>query len=80
LRRRSGSCITEPIAIGRHAGSLAGNYVSETASATIGIGVSANSLVGGPNGTITLQPLSVGENQGLNLAAGIAAVTLPWRL
>lgn len=60
-------------------GSLAGTYGGGTASATIGIGVSANALIGGSNNTFALQPLSIGTNQGLNVAAGIAAVTLVWR-
>lgn len=57
-------------------GSLAGNYAGGTASATIGIGLGANALVGGSNNTIALQPLSIEGNQGLNVAAGIAGMTL----
>ena len=57
-------------------GALAGNYVGATASATVGAGVGANLLVGGSNRTITLQPLSIEGNTGLNAAAGIGAMTL----
>jgi Protein of unknown function (DUF992) len=57
-------------------GALAGNYVGATASATVGVGVGANLLVGGSNRTITLQPLSIEGNTGLNAAAGIGAMTL----
>jgi hypothetical protein len=57
-------------------GALAGNYVGGTASATVGVGVGANALVGGSNSSIALQPLSIEANQGLNVAAGVAAMTL----
>src|SRR6202171_5626508 len=57
-------------------GALAGNYVGGTASATVGVGLGANALVGGSNNSIALQPLSIEANRGLNVAGGIAAVTL----
>ena len=57
-------------------GALNGGYVGGTASATVGVGVGANALVGGSNNTIALQPLSIEGNQGLNVAAGIAAISL----
>ena len=57
-------------------GALAGNYAGATASATAGVGVGANALIGGSNRTITLQPLSVEGNTGLNVAAGIGAISL----
>ena len=57
-------------------GALAGNYAGATASATVGVGVGANALVGGSNRTITLQPLSIEGNTGLNVAGGIGAITL----
>ena len=57
-------------------GALAGNYVGGTASATVGVGVGANALVGGSNSSIALQPLSIEANRGLNVAAGVAAMTL----
>jgi hypothetical protein len=53
-------------------GALAGNFAGATASAAAG----ANVLVGGSNNTISLQPLSIEGNTGLNVAAGIGAVTL----
>jgi hypothetical protein len=58
------------------AGALAGQYAGATASATVGVGVGANVLVGGFNNTITLQPVSVEGNTGLNVAAGIGALSL----
>jgi len=57
-------------------GVLAGNYVGATASATVAVGVGANVLLGGSNNSIALQPLSVEGNRGLNVAAGVAALTL----
>lgn len=57
-------------------GVVAGNYVGATASATVAVGVGANALIGGSNNSIALQPLSVEANRGLNVAAGVAALTL----
>jgi hypothetical protein len=57
-------------------GSLTGDYAGATASATVGVGAGANVLVGGSNHTISLQPLSIEGNTGLNVAAGIGAITL----
>jgi uncharacterized protein DUF992 len=57
-------------------GSLAGGYAGGTASATVGVGVGANALIGGSNNTIALQPLSLEGNTGLNVAAGIGAMSL----
>jgi len=57
-------------------GALAGNYAGATAEATVGAGVGANVLIGGSNRTVTLQPLSVQGQTGLNVAAGVAGLTL----
>ncbi|HTR86574.1 MAG TPA: DUF992 domain-containing protein [Reyranella sp.] len=57
-------------------GAIAGDYAGATASATVGVGVGANVLVGGSNKQITLQPVSVEGSTGLNVAAGIGQVTL----
>ncbi len=57
-------------------GALGGHYGGATAGATAGVGLAANALIGGNSNTITLQPLSIEGNQGLNVAAGIAEVTL----
>ena len=43
---------------------------------SIGAGLGANALVGGNNNTITLQPLSVEAQTGLNLALGVADMSL----
>jgi hypothetical protein len=57
-------------------GALAGTYAGGTASATVGVGVGANALIGGSGNTVSLQPLSLEANRGLNVAAGIAGMTL----
>jgi hypothetical protein len=57
-------------------GALAGTYAGGTASVTVGLGVGANGLVGGSFNSIVLQPISIETNQGLNVAAGIASLTL----
>ncbi len=43
------------------------------ASATVGVGVGANALIGGSGNTIALQPLSGQAQTGLSVAAGVAA-------
>ena len=60
-------------------GSLTGSYGGATASATVGVGVGANLLVGGTGNAISLQPLSIEGNTGLNVAAGVAALTLTFQ-
>jgi len=57
-------------------GALAGTYAGGTASVTVGLGVGANGLVGGSFNSIVLQPSSIEPTQGLNVAAGIASLTL----
>ena len=57
-------------------GALAGNYVGATGSVSIGAGVGANALVGGANNAFTLQPFSVLMQTGIDLAAGVGAMTL----
>ena len=61
---------------GPRRGALVGDYVGADASATVGVGVGANLLVGGFDRSITLQPLSVQAQTGLSLAAGVASLTL----
>ena len=61
------------------AGALNGNYVGATASATAGVGAGANVLVGGSNRTISLQPVSIEGNTGLNVAAGIGSISLRYQ-
>jgi hypothetical protein len=60
----------------RRFGALAGHYGGASAEATVGAGVGANVLVGGSNRTVTLQPVSVQGQAGLNVAAGVAELNL----
>ncbi|HZT27761.1 MAG TPA: DUF992 domain-containing protein [Pseudolabrys sp.] len=60
----------------RRFGALAGHYVGATAEATVGAGLGANVLVGGSRRTIELQPVSLQGQAGLNVAAGVADLTL----
>jgi Protein of unknown function (DUF992) len=61
---------------GRSAGALAGTYAGATAEATVGAGLGTNVLVGGSNRTISLQPVSVQGQSGLNLAVGVSGLEL----
>jgi hypothetical protein len=60
-------------------GSLVGTYGGATAGAAVGAGLGANVLVGGSSNTIALQPLSIQGMTGLNIAAGVAAMTLTYQ-
>jgi hypothetical protein len=60
-------------------GSLTGTYGGATASVTLGVGIGANVLVGGSQNTISLQPLSVEGGTGLNLAGGLASISLAFQ-
>jgi len=57
-------------------GALEGNYGGVSASATVGAGIGANVLIGGFDKSIALQPVSIEGNTGLNVAAGIGALSL----
>ena len=57
-------------------GSLAGTYAGATAGASVGVGLGANVLVGGSAHQFALQPVSIEGMTGLNVAAGIAGLTL----
>lgn len=57
-------------------GALAGNYVGASAEATVGVGGGANLLVGGSDETISLQPLSVQGQTGVNAALAISGLAL----
>jgi Protein of unknown function (DUF992) len=59
-------------------GALDGDYVGVSAGATAGVGVGANVLVGGFDQAVSLQPLSVSGNEGLNVAAGIGSISLKY--
>ena len=57
-------------------GDLSGNYAGAQGSATIGVGLGGNVLVGGSANSIALQPLSLQGQVGLNVAAGLESLEL----
>jgi hypothetical protein len=57
-------------------GDLTGSYAGVTGGAAVGAGVGANVMYGGSNNTISLQPLSVEGQVGLNVFGGIGALEL----
>jgi hypothetical protein len=57
-------------------GDISGNYAGAQSSASIGVGVGANVLVGGSQNSIALQPLSLQGSVGLNVAAGLQSLEL----
>jgi Protein of unknown function (DUF992) len=57
-------------------GALAGHYAGATASAAVGVGAGTNVLVGGFKNSIALQPITIEGQNGLNVAAGVAALDL----
>jgi len=59
----------------RH-GALGGNYAGAAADASLGLGAGAKVLIGGSHRSITLQPLSVTGQVGVNLALGVAGLSL----
>jgi Protein of unknown function (DUF992) len=60
----------------RAAGFLAGSYAGASAEVTVGGGIGANVLVGGSFRTVELQPVSVQQQTGINIAAGVAEIEL----
>jgi hypothetical protein len=58
------------------AGALSGDYVGASADASAVVGGGANVLIGGSDKTITLQPVSVQAQTGLNLAVGVSSFQL----
>ncbi len=66
--------VIAPSDVRRHA--LAGEYVGAQAGATLGIGGGANVLVGGNAGTVSLQPLSLQQETGVAIAAGVGRLEL----
>jgi Protein of unknown function (DUF992) len=57
-------------------GALSGDYVGAQGSATLGVGVGGNVLVGGSANSIALQPLSVQGQVGVAIAAGLESLEL----
>jgi hypothetical protein len=57
-------------------GALAGHYAGATASVAVGVGAGTNVLIGGFKSSIALQPITIEGQNGLNVAAGVAAMSL----
>jgi len=57
-------------------GDLSGNYAGAQGSASVGVGIGGNALVGGSANSIALQPLSIQGQVGLNVAAGLESLEL----
>jgi hypothetical protein len=57
-------------------GFLAGDYAGASGEATVAVGLGANVLVGGSNRTVALQPVSITGQVGLNLALGVASLSI----
>src|ERR1700724_3462314 len=57
-------------------GFLAGEYAGASGEATVAVGLGANVLVGGSNRTVALQPVSIQGQIGLNLALGVASLSI----
>ena len=55
---------------------LAGTFVGASGDVSLGVGGGANVLIGGSNRSISLQPLSLQGQVGVNLALGVASMTL----
>jgi hypothetical protein len=60
-------------------GALNGEYGGATGGASVGVGGDANVLIGGSSHSISLQPVSLEGDRGLNVAAGIASVNLRYQ-
>lgn len=57
-------------------GALDGTYSGATASAAFVAGLGANVLLGGSEKSFALQPLSISGGTGVNIAVGLAQITL----
>lgn len=55
---------------------LSGKYYGAKAEASAGVGVQANVLIGGGDKSFTLQPLSLGGQTGVGVAAGLGYLYL----
>ncbi len=57
-------------------GDLRGSYGGVSGSASVGVGLGANALLGGSNNSVALQPLSLQGQVGLNIQAGLEGLEL----
>ena len=57
-------------------GALAGHYVGASGDVSVGVGAGVKLLIGGSRRATVLQPLSAVTQVGVNLALGVAGLTL----
>ena len=57
-------------------GALTGEFFGASGDISVGVGVGANVLVGGTGRSVSLQPLSLEGQVGVNLALGVARMKL----
>jgi hypothetical protein len=57
-------------------GDLSGDYAGVDASASVGLGLGGNAMVGGSANSFALQPLSVQGQTGLSVAGGVQSMEL----
>jgi hypothetical protein len=57
-------------------GALTGRFVGASGDISVGVGGGANILIGGTAQSVSLQPLSIEGQVGVNLALGVAGLTL----
>ena len=57
-------------------GALAGNYAGVNGGVSAGVGAAANVLVGGSDHGVSLQPLSIAGDHGVNISGGITGIEL----
>ena len=57
-------------------GGLSGHYGGAGASASAGVGAASNQMIGGPGGALSLIPLEVNGQQGVNLAFGLEGMEI----
>jgi hypothetical protein len=60
-------------------GTLAGHYVGASGDVSLGLGVGAKALIGGSRRSTVLQPFSTVGQVGVNLALGVAGLTLRFK-
>jgi hypothetical protein len=59
-----------------HHNALIGHYVGASGDISLGVGAGGKLLVGGSHHTVSLQPLALSGQVGVNLALGVAGLTL----
>jgi hypothetical protein len=70
-----GWVVYAPTTAVRH-NALIGHYVGASGDVSLGVGAGGKLLVGGSHHTVSLQPLALSGQVGVNLALGVAGLTL----